>query len=190
MKGCLSLRIIPVLIALSLIFYGCINLTVIGIGKSVKPEEAKHYDFSGAIVAVAVDREAYVLAQSLNLMLSDSASFNLYIPEDKNYLLLDVPYSCTGIARTGMLQAPEDPVEWFYNISRFKLVSNKVNYLGRLILERDPTEQPSNDRLKMTNALEKDREWFLEYYPSLSNREWVTVPVRYGTFTPNIIPQD
>jgi hypothetical protein len=166
------------------------NLSVLGMGRTVKPEEYKHYDFKGAMVALCIDREYYQLVTTMMLMFRDTSSFTIFLDNEKNYLILDVPYGCTGISRTGMLTGPQELPEWFYNISQFKLESNKINYLGRFSFFQDEYLNPVNDTLAVSNAFEKDREWFLEYYPPISNKEWAIVPVRYGKFKPDSIPNN
>ncbi len=174
------LRTSVVLILSGILLYGCTSGALM-MGKIVKPEESKHYEPRGVLVALAIDREQYVLATTMMVMMKGTASFTIFTPDDRNYIILDVPYECKGIARTGVIIDPQLPMDWFYNTCDFKLETNKINYIGRFILIKDISDL-TWDKMIVTNALASDKNWFLEYYPAFSNIEFVSVPVTNGLF--------
>ncbi len=174
-------RSIFVLMAFTSLFSGCMNIATLGIGKVVRPEESKHYEPRGALVVLSIDREKYSSATTFMLMFSDTSSFSMYIPNDVNYILLDVPFGCTGIGRTGVVFETQVPSEWFDPVCKFKLESNKINYLGRFVLEQDNT-QASWDTMYITNTLAHDKLEILDLFPSLSNMEFINVSVTNGRF--------
>jgi hypothetical protein len=181
MKRHLKLLNTAVLILTGVLLYGCINFDTFAIGRVVKPEELKHYEPQGALVAVTINSTYFQLATYFMLMFKDTASFSMYGPRENNYFILDVPFKCNGLSRVGMIFDTQLPEEWFLTSSSFRLESNKVNYLGRFAFKQDLVN-PYRDLLIVTNTLEKDRQWFLEYYPTLSNAEFISVPVTNGTF--------
>ena len=182
MKTSLKVFKSAVIFTLLIVLYGCSSFDFLGIGKVVKPEEIKHYEPQGVLVAVTVDCSHFLLASYVQLQLYDTSSFSIYTPLENNYIILDVSYKCTGISRTGMIYDTQLPEEWFDNSCRFRLESNKVNYLGRFAFVQNAMLITARDKMTVTNTLEKDIKWFLEYYPTLSNTEFISVPVTNGSF--------
>ena len=105
----------------------------------------------------------------------------MHVTEENNYLLLDVPVACTGLGRIGVIIQNSAYNDWFDIGSKFKLDTNKVNYLGRFIFEQD-LNQSMWDKVTITNTMDHDKKWFAEYYPNLTNYEFINVPVSNGIF--------
>jgi len=169
-----------VVLLLAFLFYGC---DVLGIGKVVQPEEMKHYKPEGALVAFTVDITKHPRITTVRFMFSRSSSVSVFPSKYKNYYLADMPLSCKGINRIGLSGGVHFPDIWFDNyVSPFSLESNKVNYLGRFIFEADKDPDRMLDKMIVSNCIDEDKVWFLEYYPSLSNTEFISVPVTNGQF--------
>jgi len=168
------------ILVLTFAFYGCWNWDIISFGVVVKPEDMKHYKPSGTLVAISVDRTKFFKILQLRLMLDNAADITLFTPKDKNFFIADVPLKCKGLIRVGAELDTQSIGDWYYLEFKFTLESNKVNYLGKFILEEDKTI--GWNRLYVTNTIEEDKELFLEYYPTLSNTEFVVVPVTNGVF--------
>jgi hypothetical protein len=180
MKRYLNIRNAAVLIASLALLYGCMNLATLGIGRVIRPEDSKHFEVKGAIVAVHIDTYLFPQTITVMLMFADTASFSMYVPNDDNYILMDVPLNCTGISRTGVIWQVQTGPEFFDNTCKFKLESNKVNYLGRYVLQQDLST--FWDKMTVTNTLEHDKAAFIDIYPVLSNMDFVSVPVSNGLF--------
>ena len=72
----LAIRNSAVVIVLGALFYGCINLATLGMGRVIKPEESKHYEPQGALVALTVNTTRYGMVETCMMMFDDTSGYD------------------------------------------------------------------------------------------------------------------
>ncbi len=176
-------RLLIMMMALTAAVYGCDFINSLGSAKIVKPEEMRHYKPDNTLVVFSVNRTRMPFLSTVMLMLVSAPTISVFPSQDKSFFIADIPCTCKGINRVGVIIDPQTPEDWFDDYTcGFTLESNKLNYLGQFIFILDPDTDKQRDKMIVTNCLADDKEWFLEYYPSLSNKEFVSVPVTNGLF--------
>lgn len=163
-----------------LFFNSCISIN--GVGKIVKPDEAKHFRVKGVLVLLSVDKEYYNKMSSMMLIMkSGGADYNIFVNKDNNYILLDMPITSTGISKVGLITDTQSPDVWFNYMSTIKLDSNSVNYLGNFKFNFDPGSF-GRDTLIVSSRYLEDKNIFFDIYPFLSNYQINVMQISNGDF--------
>ncbi len=177
-------RVLPgaMLIALSLFLSGCfLNF---GMQFNLKPDDLRHYKIKGALVYGCVETlKDMPSGSTVMLMFKNAPDFNVYIHNPQEYFLIDVPLKCKGIARIGLRYDNQGTMQenWYYNDILFTVQSNKINYLGSIIITNVDITQNRLDKIEfsLTNYMEEDKQDFYSNYTRLAGYEFYPVDIKY-----------
>jgi hypothetical protein len=148
--------------------------------KQIKKEEARRYKTKGTMVFGSINVENYRDVQGIMLMFKNASDASIIAQKEKTYFLLDVPEKCEGLARIGIRLRSAGADEWINGPFSFTLESNKINYIGQIVLLQ--ATMLHADRIYFTNLLDEDKEAFLDEYEDLTNYEFVPTSISNKVF--------
>lgn len=146
----------------------------------VKPEEARRYKARGVLVFVTIDKEFAPFLANLYLMIKNSQDITYVVNQDFSMIVFDVNEKASGFERIGMRYQAFGIDFWMNKPIDFKLETNKLNYLGRMIFYAKDSFKPH--RMIITNLLEEDLKNLSDFYPDLTNMEIHNVGVKEGLY--------
>ncbi|MCX7821561.1 MAG: hypothetical protein N2258_07810 [Brevinematales bacterium] len=166
-----------------LIFFflsGCLEKSEFMSARFVKPEEARRYKSKGVLVFASVDKENAPYLAYLYLMIKNSQDITYVVNQDFSLIVFDVNEKANGYDRVGIRYQAFGIDFWLNKPIDFKLETNKLNYLGRMIFYAKDSFKPY--RMIITNLLDEDLKNLAEFYPDLTNMEIHNVGIKEGLY--------
>jgi len=153
---------------------GC---TVMGMQANLKPENLKHYKLKGAYMYGSVELPSTIGFTSVMIMFNNAPSLNINTHKDIEYFLIDVPFKCKGIVRIGVRYDDVGTIKeiWYNKPISFSVESNKINYLGNIVLTNIDNTQFMMDKIYITNYQDEDKDDFYSNYTSLTKYEFYKI---------------
>ncbi len=163
-------RLFPLFFAV-LTLASCVNWNDMAIRRPLRPEDTREYSAQGAFVYLTVETVKDGPVNGLVIMFRDGPDLAFPVSGGIEGFLIDQDPAVTGISRIAVRHNSGGTTKemWFLDTYSLTLESNRVNYLGRLAVD----EIPGQRDLRLTNAMEKDRERFRKSFPELTNYDFV-----------------
>lgn len=164
------------------LFTGCVNWNDMMLQRALRPEDAKEYNIKGTLFYFTVTTDLDGPVNGLMIMFRGAPDLSIPLNGGIEGFTVDIPTNCSGISRIGVRYSDFGSTKhyWFKDTFSFVPATNRVNYLGRLVIENLMTYDKSFS-LRVSNVIQKDRARFAEGYTNQTNCAFTFIELKKET---------